>query len=708
MRDLNSFQREIAVGKKKSLIFLIRVVTPNVWFKMNYNKVCRAALPAALIFSGCMAHATPPIGPAAMTEAITPELPITQQCRQHLVAAQTILSSMLHAKSARNETHTLKPYDQMMVELGNASSLAGLFSNVHPNKLVRDAAEKCEQELSEFTTNLSLNRDLYDALHAVDQTKLDTLAARMVQKELVDFKRSGVTLNEADRERVKKLNEELTVISQEFGKNIREDVRFIELDSVADLAGLPADYIKSHQPGVDGKIKITTDYPDYISFMQYALSDAHRQALSTVYLNRGYPKNTAVLQNMITKRHELARLLGYATYAAYKVETMMIKKPENVAAFIKDIVQTTKKAAKEEIDELLAEKKLKHPEATQVFGYESSFLSEQVKRKKFAFDSASVRPYFEYDRVKNALLALVSDMYDIEFRPSTTAEVWHDSVEAYDVFENKQKIGIIYLDMHPRDGKYKHAAQFTVRTGVVGIQLPEGALVCNFPESLSVSEPALMDYDEVVTFFHEFGHLMHHILGGQQTWSRFSGVATEWDFVEAPSQFFEEWAADESVLQRFAKHYQTGEVISSELVKKLKAANEYGKALHAQQQMFYAAMSYEYYSRDPKTFDPLELQIELQNSHSAYPYMPGTHLNLSFGHLDGYSAMYYTYMWSLVIAKDLFTPFKQDGLLNKEHALAFKKHILQPGGTKDASELVKDFLGRSYNSGAFREWLAGS
>jgi len=644
-------------------------------------------------------------GPSEMPSSSQTELPVSKNCRENLQAAQSLLAQIVSPKQSRDEEGTLIPYNQMMIHLSNASSEAGLFSNVHPDKAMREAAEKCEQDISEFSTNLSLNRDLYEALLAVDPNTLDATAQRMLHMELIDFKRAGVALDEASREKIKKLSEELTVVSQDFGRNILEDVRAIELDSVTDLAGLPDDYIKSHQPGPDGKIRISTDYPDYISFMQYAQNSEHRKALWTTNLQRAFPKNVDVLNKMLTKRDELAKILGYASFAQYKVEPMMIKTPQKVASFIDSIVASTKAAAEAELAELLTEKKLDDPKATQVFGYEYAYLTEKITKKKLAFDSASMRPYFEYSRVKEGLLALVSEMYDLEFKKAKQANTWHPSVEAFDVLEKGQKIGRIYLDMHPREGKFKHAAQFSVKSGILGQQLPEGALVCNFPEP-QPNEPAFMDYDEVVTFFHEFGHLMHHTLAGKQKWSRFSGVATEWDFVEAPSQFFEEWAADKQVLQRFAKNYFSGEVISGEQVKKLKAANEYGKALHARQQMFYAALSYQYYNRDPKSFDPLKLQIELQNSYSPFPYVPNTHFNVSFGHLDDYSAMYYTYMWSLVIAKDLFTPFQKDGLMNKEHALAFKKYVLTPGGSKDANDLVHDFLGRDYNFTAFSNWLA--
>jgi thimet oligopeptidase len=258
--------------------------------------------------------------------------------------------------------------------------------------------------------------------------------------------------------------------------------------------------------------------------------------------------------------------------------------------------------------------------------------------------------------------------------------------------------------MHPREGKYKHAAQFTLRDGVTGKQLPEGVLVCNFPNPRT-DAPALMEHDDVVTMFHEFGHLMHHVLGGHHTWIRQSGVATEWDFVEAPSQMFEEWAWSYQTLSRFAKHHETGKTIPEELVAKMRKADKFGLGTQIVQQMFYAAISLGFHTADPAKLDQLEEVKRLQKKYTPFGYVEGTRFHASFGHLVGYSAMYYTYMWSLVIAKDLLTPFQKKGLMNTATTQKYRDAILVPGGTKDAAVLVKDFLGREFDFKAFEKYL---
>jgi thimet oligopeptidase len=255
--------------------------------------------------------------------------------------------------------------------------------------------------------------------------------------------------------------------------------------------------------------------------------------------------------------------------------------------------------------------------------------------------------------------------------------------------------------MHPREGKYKHAAQFPLKDGVRGIQLPEGVLVCNFPEGA----PALMEHDDVVTMFHEFGHLMHHVLGGHQPWITQSGVATEWDFVEAPSQMFEEWAWTHETLARFARHHETGEVIPQELVDKMRRADKFGLGTATVQQIFYAAISLAFHRADPDALDQLTEVKRLQKQYTPFAYVPGTKFHASFGHLVGYSAMYYTYQWSLVIAKDLLTPFERAGLMATDVTRAYRDKVLVPGGSRDAAELVRDFLGREYDFAAFERYL---
>lgn len=628
---------------------------------------------------------------------------IVSLCKEQLKKAQTFKEKL---KSSKKEDYlsTLNTYNELLIALDGAINQASLMSQVHPNEKVRKEADGCEQEISSFFTELSLDRDIYEILAKGEKEQLDSEASRLVEHTLRDFRRAGVDKNDDTRKNIKKLKDELVKIGQEFEENIRSDRRVIKLNDVSDLEGLPLDYIKAHPPEADGSITISTDYPDYFPFMRYAKNDQLRKDLHFQFLNRGL-KNEKILRLMLKKRHELARMLNYRSFADYIVEDKMIKDAKNIHEFIDKITDIAKDGADREYKLLLDYKKRFDPNAKEVFGHESMYLEEGLKKELFSFDSQEMRPYFPYKKVLNGLLNTTSKLFNIRYEPVQDVKVWHPSVLTFDVFDEDGKVGRAYLDMHPREGKFQHAAQFTVLSGLKDRQYPEGALVCNFPNPKEGDGSALMDNQQVVTMFHEFGHLLHHLFSGRQKWLPFSGVATEWDFVEAPSQFLEEWSRSPEVLPDFAHHYETNEAIPVELINKMRAANEFGKALLTRQQMFYAALSANYYDHDPDTFEPLDVLKDLQAKYSYFPYREGTHFNHNFGHLNGYSAMYYTYMWSLIIAKDLLEPFMSSQLMNTKQAQRFKESILNQGGSKDAADMVQDFLGRPFKFDAFERWL---
>jgi thimet oligopeptidase len=302
--------------------------------------------------------------------------------------------------------------------------------------------------------------------------------------------------------------------------------------------------------------------------------------------------------------------------------------------------------------------------------------------------------------VKDGLLGIVSKMYGIQFRKVADAKVWHPSVEAYDVLDGQKLLGRIYFDMFPRANKYSHAANFWATGGRAGSDLQETALVCNFPDPSK--GPALMEQRDVTTFFHEFGHTLHSLFSGQPKWVSYN---FQWDFIEAPSQMFEEWTENPATLQLFAKHYQTGEVIPTDLVKRLKRSLQVGKGLGVRGQMSLAALSLDLHDRDPKDVNSDDMVKFVTTKYTPYPYVEGTHFQTAFTHLNGYSAIYYTYMWSLVIAKDLLTEFQKDGLMNPVVARKYRQEVLEPGASKPAAELVTKFLGRPYNFKAYENWL---
>lgn len=637
------------------------------------------------------------------TTAATPEAQqLADRNRARIDRAREHLAR-IESGEAKHKAGVLGALNALGLELATAGSECGLLSEVHPDADSRGAAEEIVREISKFSSELLQHRGLYDALTALPDAELDDLERRLVFLQRRDMRRAGVELGPEERDRVRALRQELVAITQDFARNIRDDVRSISIDP-AELGGLPEDYVRAHPPGPDGKVTITTDYPDYIPFMSYAKSSRARQALMRASNTRAVPANLEVLDRMLTKRHELAQVLGYRTYADYATEDKMIETSKAAREFIDRALDATREAAATEKKRLLRRKQREGlPGADVLEDYEISYLTERVKAEELAFDARAVRPYFEYRRVKDAILEVNSELFGLAFT-KVEDDLWHHSVESYDVAVDGVHAGRISLDMFPREGKFKHAACFGYRPGVGGKQLPHYVLVCNFPDPDAQSGPALMDHREVVTFFHEFGHLVHSIVRGRIPWVRLGQVA-EWDFVEAPSQFLEEWIYDYGVLRRFAKHVETGEPISEELVNRLREARDFGRGVFVQRQLFFSAISLEYHDRDPKDLDTTKLLFELAERYSPSRVDPESRFQASFGHLEGYTAVYLTYLESKVIALDFLNGFP-DGLMDPVRAKRYRDTVLAAGGTKPAQSLVQDFLGRPFSFEGFRDWLA--
>jgi thimet oligopeptidase len=646
-----------------------------------------------------------PMKPVPPPKPPAPEEEFLASCRKPLDSAKASINALLAVPGVRTVDNTLVPFNEMSRHINNAIEWAHLHGEVHPNPKIRDAGHTCEQETRLLASTFMLDLRIYTALKSVDITAADANTKRFVTMTLRDFRRAGVELDDNGRARIKQIDDEITKLGQQFTQNVSDDVRKIEIKDAARLAGLPADWVAAHKPDANGTINVTTDYPDYYPFMTYADDDELRKQLYVAFRSRGDAKNEAVLQQVLTLRAEKALLLGHKDWADYESEDKMLRGGKAAADFLERVNGLVTRRAKKDYAELLAQLKKANKTATVVTEWQRPYLENQLKRDTYAVDTTTVRKYFEFEKTLAGLLDITATIYDLKYTPVTNdPRVWHADVKVFDVTRTDgTKLGRIFLDMHPRAGKYKHAAEFPMVDGIKGIQLPEAALVCNFADPSKGL--ALMEHSDVVTMFHEFGHLMHHILGGQAQWVRQSGVATELDFVEAPSQMFEEWAWNHDVLARFAKNHETGEVIPKDLVDKMKRADRFGKGAWAAQQLVYSALSLRLHQDNPAKLDQLGLVKSLQKKYSPFAHVEGTKFHASFGHLIGYSSMYYTYLWSRVIARDLLTPFDKKGLLATDVTHAYRDKVLAVGGTKDAADIVKDFLGRPHNFKAFEKYL---
>jgi len=629
------------------------------------------------------------------------------QCRSPIELAKKSIDVILSNAGVRAVDNTLQPFNEATRHLNNAGEWAQLHAEVHPDAKIREVARTCAQDVQKYSSELMLDKRIYDFIKSVDVNLADAQTKRFVMTTLRDFRRAGVELDDAGRNRIKEIDQEIIKLGQQFTQNVSEDVRTIDIKDPARLAGMPADWIAAHKPDASGTIKVSTDYPDYYPFITYADDDELRKQLYVAFRSRGDGKNEQVLQQVLTLRAEKALLLGYKDWADYESDDKMLRGGKAAQDFIDRIQRLIAAKAKKDYTELLGQLKKSNKDAKEVGEWQKAYLENQLKRDKYSVDATEVRKYFEFERTLAGLLDITQAIYDIKYIPVPVEKdqrVWSPDVRIYDVLRGNDKIGRIFLDMHPRPGKYKHAAEFPLVDGVRGVQQPEASLICNFPDPKK--GPALLDHGEVVTMFHEFGHLMHHVLGGQAIWVRQSGTATELDFVEAPSQMFEEWAWNYDVLARFAKHVETGAVIPKDLVDKMRKADKFGKGAWTAQQLVYTAMSLRLHQESPGKLDQLALLRTIQKKYTPFAHVEGTKFHASFSHLVSYSSMYYTYLWSRVIARDLLTPFEKKGLMATDVTTLYRDKVLSVGGQKDAVDIVKDFLGRPYNFKAYEKYLS--
>jgi thimet oligopeptidase len=611
------------------------------------------------------------------------------------------LVAAIKADRPRRAADLLDRWNEITLALGNAFAASSLIQQVHPDGELRDQAERAQVEASKLQTDLSLDREVYDLMVVDDAEQrtsgLDDDGERVRNFALRDFRRAGVDRDPEVRERVREITERLTELVQTFQRNINDDQTTVKVRP-EQLDGLPQDWVDEHPVGDDGLVELTLAYPDVFPMLKFATDREARLAVYTTFLNQGWPANDDVLVEMLALRRELADLLGYAGWPTYDAEVKMIETGDAIGSFIDKISKAAEASALRDRDALLARIQQDRPDVDTLDGADSTHYSELLRREQHDVDAQEVRRYFSFERVRQGLLDVTSRLFGVTYT-AVDAATWHEDVASYDVSLGDRSLGRIHLDLHPRENKFNHAAQFTLTDGVAGHQPPEGVLVCNFPRGL-------MEHGDVVVLFHEFGHLLHHVLGGGQRWASLAGVATEWDFVEAPSQLLEEWAWDAGVLQGFARD-EDGREIPTGLVTRMREADEFAKGLTARSQMYYASISYRLHEDPPVDGEGIAAAtLDLQSTYSMLTPVPGTHMYAGFGHLAGYTSSYYTYMWSLVIAKDLFSAFDRDDLFDEEVATRYRDRILVQGGRKDAADLVEDFLGRPFGFEAFADWLS--
>lgn len=654
---------------------------------------------AALLLSGT-AHAAPsPIDGFAATPAINPAdaTSVAASCDAYLTRAAE-LRTALESETGKGSAATFRRYDDLQMVLDDAGNDAGLIAEVAADDARRDAARACQSKVSDAADAVSLSRPIYDRLKAAPMPS-DATAKLLLTRALAKYDRDGVARDEATRAKITALKARITALGLEFEKNIANGRKTVSADP-AELEGLPADYIAAHKPGPDGKVTISTDYPDLNPVFSYARSEALRKRLYEANLTRAYPANDTVLTELFAKRDELAKLLGRPDYATLALEDKMVDTPVKAHAFLDDVSKAADVAARRDYQRLVARYARDQAGATAIPAWSTSYVGQLIRKENYDLNPQEVRRYFAYNNVRDGVLQLTRDLFGVEIRPWKTA-VWDTSVEPYEMLRDGKLIGRFYFDTHPRPGKYNHANVVPIRMGIDGRVVPVAALVTNFPAG--DHKTGLMEHRDVETFLHEYGHLIHVMMSGRQDYELASMGNIEWDFIEAPSQMLENWVWDYDTLARFAVD-ENGQTIPRALVAKMNNARYFAEAFNDKRQLGLSNVSLAYHSGSP----PADLTAAYAKASDAYSLIPtpaGVHPQDSFGHLAGYSSFYYTYMWSKAISTDLFTAFDKAGLRDPATAARYRDLVLGRGGSKPASALVEEFLGRPLSLDAYRARL---
>ncbi len=592
----------------------------------------------------------------------------------------------------------LDSWDGIAIGIEDVFGPVSLLNSVHPDAAVRDASDRALIDESVFMTELFQNEALYQRVRGVVPA---SNAQKQLQKDLLEaFEDSGVSLPPDQRQRFREISERLTELAQEFSKNIRENKTVLHF-TPAECGGLPQSYLERVARDSSGNIVVSFDYPDYVPFMSNSVSEEARKRYYIANTNRGTARNTEILDEIVRLRKEIADLYAVPSFAHYVIKRRMVESPESVEAFLADVRKAVMEAEVQDLRQLQQVKAKLHGisvEEAKVHRWDVMFYRERLREERYAIDQEALRDYFPTVPTLRWMLDITERLYGVRFEEATVP-VWHEDVLYLDVLDaaNGEAIGGIYLDLYPRDDKYKHAAAWPVR-GVSrkSGRKPISALVTNFNRQG-------LTHSEVETLLHEFGHVLHGVLSTTE-YNQHSGTSVERDFVEAPSQMYEEWAARMESLSLMRGHCPQCPVLDEPLVGRLRAARKFGAGIDYGRQLLYAAFDMALASASPGP--SLEVWRSMEET-TPMGYVEGTAFPGTFDHIaSGYAAGYYGYMWAKVIALDLVSAFGDD-LMNAQTGRRFRELILSRGSEEPARALVERFLGRPVSSEAFFAEIRG-
>ncbi|MFL5814217.1 MAG: M3 family metallopeptidase [Bdellovibrionia bacterium] len=667
----------------------------------------------ASVGSGDTQRSAPPSGVSVNEPAQAPVLvrsdfkkgELTQACQAAMDKAKARLDVVAAtAPQDRNFDNTVLAVESITADLADETNPLTFMGYVSTNADTRSEGSECEGSVGDFGIEISTRRDLYDALK--DQKPRNADETRLLSETLKAFERNGLKLPEDKLAQVKALQQKLTAVQTQFNANLNNDVTTVELTE-AELAGVPADYKSNLKKTADGaRYIVTTRESDVGSFMANATNSEARRKWLFGYYNRGGKANTELLEQAISLRQQIAKLMGYSTWADYRIQGRMAKDAKTVLDFLNGLKTKLAERDREDIAGLLKFKKELDPSATEVNAWDINFLQNQIKKRDYSLDDEKIREYFPADVVISGMFDVYSKLLGVHYTEIADAPVWSPDVKLYRINDNKDDrlIGYFYTDFVPRPYKYGHAAAFPQISGRVlpngSYSLPVAAIVANLAAPAN-GKPSLLSHDDVETIFHEFGHIMHMTLT-RAPYASLSGSNVAQDFVEAPSQMLENWVWDADVLSRISGHYlDHSQKLPADLLQKMIAARDFDQAYYYTRQLMLALTDMDYHTADGAVDTAAIYNRNYEEMIGVKP-VAGAHFAGTFGHLmGGYDAGYYGYLWSLVYATDMFTRFHDGGMLSPEVGADYRRVILENGNSKDAIDLLGEFLGRTPNSEAF-------
>lgn len=643
-----------------------------------------------------------PAHPTVFDWSLTPAQ-IAANCKRQIAATDAVVRRVIALSGARTFDNTVLPVENAEADLNDKLVPEGFLFNVSTSKPVRDASEQCGADQNAYFAKIGASPELYAALAAVKPSSLHgPYQKKELELSLTALKRSGASLPAAGRKEVVSLENQLTDLGNHFQENLSNDASTITITQ-AEAQSLPSDFVATFTKNADGTYVVPVNESTVTPFLNNERQGDVRKRYYLAYNNRAAKDNMPILAQALVARDRLAHVFGYPNWAAYVLADRMAGTPERVMSFLNHLDTAILPKATEEIEALalLKVQETGNPTA-RLDPWDVSYYSNQLFKTKYAVNGQEIRRYFPVQHTIDGVLNIYHKLLGITFVKIAHPNVWYPDVIGYDVFDTASGrfVGSTFFDLYPRPGKFEHFANWPLvpaRLLSTGFRPPVAVILGNWPKP-APGHPALLSHDDVVTFFHEFGHNLAALLS-TAPYETLSGGFRR-DFVEAPSQMLENFMWQPSILKEISSNVDTGAPLPDDLIAKMVAARYVNNAYFTTRQIMLATVDMDYHTMTPPV-DTTAVWAQVAKDETPMPLADGVHPEASFGHLFGYDAGYYGYLWSQVYAQDMFTAFQKGGLENPEVGMRYRKDILEPARTYEPDVEVEKFLGRPMNPSAF-------